>query len=274
MNIKDCFAIFSLHYSAKEPELKTEYRKLVKLYHPDSTSGKANRKKFEEIQLAYETILAFYEYSENNIFENISVKDSKLERIRKAQQRQRQKREDEFKILQTAILNYKKSFKYKFSSSIAILSFLLGVSIYLDSYLPAKIEYEPIQGVEFSSDKNTPGTLFAKDKIFEITNYECNNLKKYNYVLIASSPIFKDVISIHTKKGIYERNIVFNNSKYRFVFAITIFLFIGIIMFLVKNKETAGYFFLIKYYNGYVLPLIFFFILLSDARVFYLLRIF
>lgn len=54
--MQSAFAILSVPLSANNAEIKAAYRRLVKLYHPDSSSGLASAEKFKEVQKAYEAI--------------------------------------------------------------------------------------------------------------------------------------------------------------------------------------------------------------------------
>ncbi len=53
---KDLYKILNLQFDASLEEIKTSYRKLVRLYHPDISNSIENTEKFKEIQEAYEIL--------------------------------------------------------------------------------------------------------------------------------------------------------------------------------------------------------------------------
>ena len=56
-DVLDAFALLELDGSASFGEVKASYRRLARLYHPDSNPG--NEEKFQQVQKAYETITGF-----------------------------------------------------------------------------------------------------------------------------------------------------------------------------------------------------------------------
>ena len=53
---KDLYKILEVEFNATTEEIKTSYRKLVRLYHPDVTKNQNDTSKFKEIQEAYEIL--------------------------------------------------------------------------------------------------------------------------------------------------------------------------------------------------------------------------
>lgn len=53
---KDLYKILGITYNADEDEIKTAYRQLVRIYHPDTAGKNADIEKFKEIQHAYEIL--------------------------------------------------------------------------------------------------------------------------------------------------------------------------------------------------------------------------
>ena len=54
---KDLYQILNVNFEASGEEIKSEYRKLVRIYHPDISKNKADISKFKEIQEAYEILI-------------------------------------------------------------------------------------------------------------------------------------------------------------------------------------------------------------------------
>lgn len=55
MSLKRAYTILQLKPSCTELEVKRAYRKLSKIFHPD-TSGEDTKEQFEDVTIAYETI--------------------------------------------------------------------------------------------------------------------------------------------------------------------------------------------------------------------------
>lgn len=53
---KDLYKILGISFDAAEEEIKSAYRKLVRIYHPDVSKNPQNADKFKEIQEAYEIL--------------------------------------------------------------------------------------------------------------------------------------------------------------------------------------------------------------------------
>lgn len=53
---KDLYKILNINFDASEDEIKSAYRKLVRIYHPDVAKDSGDANKFKEIQEAYEIL--------------------------------------------------------------------------------------------------------------------------------------------------------------------------------------------------------------------------
>ena len=70
MEISKCFEILDIRPGASLEEIKAAYRDAVAVWHPDRFAGNPRLKekadkKLKEINLAYETLMAYYENSPN-----------------------------------------------------------------------------------------------------------------------------------------------------------------------------------------------------------------
>lgn len=272
MRISECFAVFSLPHTASKAEVKSQYRQLVKKYHPDSHSGYRSREKFEMVQQAYETIQAFFEFRETFQSEDIVVTDERLERIKRARQKQRERKEREEKKLRDAIRSFRLSKNYSISRFLAIIACCVGIFVVIDFNAPSIIEWEPIQGIEHL-DYHDNATLFIQDRMIPITPEQNFILHYHHYVLVETTQYFKQIKNLYVPDGEHHIRMVvasFYNTAILYFFALCM---LGMLMFVIK-RNTVQYYFLIRYYNLYVLPLLLMYILFGNARVFYVLGFF
>ena len=54
---KDLYKVLNLTYEASKEEIKSSYRKLVRIYHPDVSPQSADVNKFKEIKEAYDVLI-------------------------------------------------------------------------------------------------------------------------------------------------------------------------------------------------------------------------
>ena len=74
---KDFYKLFGISLEASQDEIKTAYRKMAKIYHPDTNKGnKASEDKFKELNEAYEVLTDEKKRKHYNIANGFFSKDS------------------------------------------------------------------------------------------------------------------------------------------------------------------------------------------------------
>lgn len=88
---RDLYKILNVDYAASETEIKTAYRKLVRLYHPDVAGENADADKFKEIQEAYEVLSNTIERQKYDI-----VHGYYREKLKKTYEQKREEKYNEY----------------------------------------------------------------------------------------------------------------------------------------------------------------------------------
>jgi len=267
MRISDCFVLFGLPHTASKSEVKSRYRELVKKYHPDTHLHSSSREQFEKVQHAYETIRAFFEFKESYTYEDVSVTDERLERIKRARKMQKEKRHREIVQLRTAISEFRNAPSFIVSKSIAIFACVLGFICLLDFVAPSSIEYEPIVNIQYvSNDYKGQGSLFIPNREISLHTRDLVVMQNTSFVLIDKTPFFNQITHIYIIANKRKVEIVYDSFYNSSVLLLVMLLFVGMYMF-VRKKNTVHYYIIIKYYNLYVLPPIILYVLFGDNRI-------
>lgn len=278
MKTKEAFTILGLLETATEVEVKESYRKLVKLYHPDVNSEEGAREKFEIIQKSYELILLYFEFSKLAPIKKEKLSKEKIDHISKVAQMKKAKKELFQITLLQDISAFKKSKKFIFSNAIAIISCLLSFFMLYDYYsLPVK-SYEQIQG--FSSE-SVPSTnsdfritenifIIIKDTKISVSPLVAAHLAQEDKLVISRTKYFKQIVNV--AKIDAAEGVDFYNFYNDAVVVLSVLLLGGMLMFIYK-KQDVTYYFVVKYYNLYILPLVIIYVLFNEARVFRLFGI-
>ena len=278
MKTKEAFTNLGLHETATEAEVKDSYRKLVKLYHPDVNSDEGAREKFEKIQKSYELILLYFEFSKLAPLKKEKLSKEKIEHISKVAQMKKAKKELFQLTLLQDISAFKKSKKFIFSNTIAIISCLLAFFILYDYYsLPVK-SYEEIQGFSSESVPSTKNDFRITENIFlviqdtkiSVSPLVAAHLAQEEKLVISRTQFFKQIIDV--AKIDAAEGVDFYNFYNDAVVVLSVLLLGGMVMFIYK-KQDVTYYFVVKYYNLYILPLVIIYVLFNEARVFRLFGI-
>ncbi|MDA3881856.1 MAG: J domain-containing protein [Bacteroidales bacterium] len=272
MRISDCFALFSLPHTASKDDVKKQYRHLVKKYHPDSPRDTSSREKFEQVQQAYELIKAFFEFRETYTFEDVQVNDERLERIKRARELIKQKRERERKKILLAIKQYRQSYWFVVSRFFVFLSIILACLILVDNLLPTTVSYEFIQDLQLINQHN--GLLVVANREVTVPSKDAFLLQYTDYVLLQTSALFHQIEDIYYYIEEHDKHRINFFSLYNdgYVFLCILLLFSSKIFYM--KRTTFQYYMMIRFYNTIVLPILCLYILFGDKRIFGLLGLF
>jgi curved DNA-binding protein CbpA len=272
MRISDCFALFSLPHTASKDDVKKQYRHLVKKYHPDSPRNTSSREKFEQVQQAYELIKAFFEFRETYTFEDVPVNDERLERIKRARELIKQKRERERKKILGAIKQYRQSYWFVVSRFFVFLSIILASLILVDNLLPTTITYEYIQEIEYLNQREAQIVVASRE--VPVSSRDAFLLEYTDYVLLETSALFHQIEDIYYYVEEHDKHQINFFSLYNdgYFFLCILLLFSTKIFYM--KRTTFQYYIMIRFYNTIVLPILCVYILFGDKRIFGLLGLF
>jgi len=278
MKTKEAFIILGLLETATESEVKESYRKLVKLYHPDVNSEEGAREKFEIIQKSYELILLYFEYSKLAPIKKEKLSKEKIDHISKVAQMKKAKKELFQITLLQDITAFKKSIKIIISKTIAIICCLLSLFILYDFYSSPVKSYELIQGFSSESVPATSNDMHLTDNIFiliqgtkiSVSPIVAAHLSQEKKLVISRTRFFKQIVNVAKIDAL--EGVDFYNFYNDAIIVLSILLMGGMLIFIYKKNDVT-YYFIIKYYNLYILPLVFVYVLFDEARIFKLFGI-
>ena len=266
--------LLNLPISASKDEIRKQFRKLAKEFHPDKNKAENATEIFQLIKEAYDFLMEDKPTPKFIPTEaNPSEELKRMERIRNAKERLREKRILEEKKLKESYQKITSGLQWKLFSTISYVSLFVSILLILEPLLPNHTEKQIV--TQFSTPYNG---LFQEEvfliqtnqnlKIFTEKNLE-NKLRYSDTIYISSSFIFHNPTIIFHKSNleISKHNIDFSLiNTYPFTA-----LFFAIPFFVRRKKElTAGYIFLYKL-SFYVIEGLFILFLLAQDRWFHLL---
>ena len=266
--------LLSLPISASKDEIRKQFRKLAKEFHPDKNKAENATEIFQLIKEAYDFLMEDkaepkFIPTENNPAEEIK----RMERIRKAKERLRERRIQEEKKLQESFRKITSGFQWKVFSIISILALFSSILLLIEPLLPNRIEKQIV--THYSNPYNG---LFQEEVFLIQTN---KNLKIFAERILQNKLQYSDTIYISSSFIFHNPTKIFHItkleiSKHKIDFSIVNLypftaLFFAIPFFVRRKKElNAGYIFLFKL-SFYVIEGLFLLFLLTQDRWFHLL---
>lgn len=268
--------LLNLPYNSTKEDIRKQYRKLAKEFHPDKNKAKNATEIFQGIKEAYDYLMEVRLEETYIPVENTPNEEFKrMERIRKAKERLHAQRVAEEKKLKESYEKLTSGIQWKIFYLISILSLITAFILLLEPILPKKIEKQTV--THFS----TPYNGFTQDEVFLIQTDKKKTLfcqqtlhKKIllnDTIYIESSFIFHNPTKIlhRSKLLISEHEVDFSiPNLYPFV----TFLFAVPYFVSRKRKLTTGYIFLYKF-SFYVVEGLFIFFIFTQNRWFHFLTL-
>jgi curved DNA-binding protein CbpA len=266
--------LLNLPLNANKDEIRKQFRKLAKEFHPDKNKSENATEIFQLIKEAYDFLMEDKPTPKFIPTEaNPSEELKRMERIRKAKERLREKRIQEEKKLKESYQKITSGIQWKLFSMISYVSLFVSILLIVEPLLPNHIEKQLV--THFSTPYNG---LFQEEifliqtnqnlKIFVERNLE-NKLQYSDTIYISSSFVFHNPTKIFhkSKLEISQHNIDFSSvNTYPFTS-----LFFAIPYFVRRKKElTASYIFLFKF-SFFVIEGLFLCFLLTQDRWFHLI---
>jgi hypothetical protein len=283
MNLLECYATLGIEKSFDERLIKTAYRTLAKAYHPDSNPSIDSTEQFRTVNEAYETIMLFLEFRNNhgsNIGQMIINEEQKqeneiMERVAKARQKKREKRDKEEALIKRIYYTYSHSWRIY----VAALLMLFGIS---SSYF---IAYDFKTQGDISMSTVVSISIGNKDKPYEDYYIQLSNgknvavyadlfelCKKGKPLLVEQGHYLGEIKALYEIKGksfkLYEPISYFNDAWWFLIILLLIPLFSFLLM-----KPNFIFVFFFVHFNLFLQPLVLVYVLLGDGRMVYLWNI-
>jgi len=271
---KKYLELLNLPANASKDDIRKQFRKLAKEYHPDKNKSANATEIFQLIKEAYDFLMEDkptikFIPTEANPSEELK----RMERIRKAKERLREKRMQEEKKLKESYQKITSGLQWKLFSFLSVISLVVSALLLIEPLLPEHTEKQVV--THFSSAYNG---LFREEVFLIQTNQK---LKIFSEISLKNKLLYSDTIYVY-------RSFIFHNplkiihksklelSTHNIDFSVgNIYLFTALffaIPFFVRRKKelTATYIFLFKFSFFIVEGLLIIFLFTSD-RWFHLL---
>ena len=266
--------LLNLPISANKDEIRKQFRKLAKEFHPDKNKAENATEIFQLIKEAYDFLME--DKPEPKFIptqSNPADEMKRLERIRKAKERLRERRIQEEKKLQESYRKITSGFQWKIFSIISILALFSSILLLIEPILPNHMEKQIV--THYSKPYNG---LFQEEVFLIQTNQK---LKIFTQQNLQEKLHLEDTIYVSRSFIFHNPTKIFHKtkleiSKHKIDFSIVNFypftaLFFAIPFFVRRKKElNAGYIFLFKL-SFYVIEGLFLLFLLTQDRWFHLL---
>jgi hypothetical protein len=266
--------LLNLPLTASKDEIRKQFRKLAKEFHPDKNKAENATEIFQLIKEAYDFLMEDkpepkFIPTESNPAEEMK----RMERIRKAKERLRERRIQEEKKLQESYRKITSGFQWKVFSIISILALFSSILLLIEPLLPNHMEKQIVTHYSIPYNGLFQEEVFLiqtnqKLKIFTERNLE-NKLRYSDTIYISSSFIFHNPTKIFHKSKL-------EISKHNIDFSVVntyplMVLFFAIPFFVQRKKElTAAYVFLFKF-SFFVIEGLFLLFLFTQDRWFHLI---
>lgn len=265
--------ILNLPSNASKEEIRKQFRKLAKVFHPDKNKSENAAEQFQRIKQAYDFLLEERQEPVSQSESTPTEELKRMERIRKAKERLRERRLAEEKKIKDSYHKLTSGLQWKIYSIISIISLCSSLLLLIEPILPKHLEKQLV--TEISSPYNG----FTQDEIFLIkTNQQLKIFCQYS---LHQKLFYNDSIYVERSFVFHNPTTIFHRSKLEItkhkidfslinVYPFTSFLFL--IPFWVQRKKrlTASYIFMYKF-SFYVIEGLFLLFLFTQDRWFHFL---
>ena len=261
--------MLNLPINASKDDIRKQFRKLAKEFHPDRNKAENASETFQLIKEAYDFLMEDrLESTFIPVEQSPSEEIKRMERIRKAKERLREQRLAEERKLKETYQRLTSGLQWKIFSTLSVISLIASVILLSEPFLPKHIEKQVV--THYSSPYNG----FSQDEVFLIQTNQ--NLKIFCQQSLHEKLYFNDTIFIqrsfvfHNPTKIYHRDKLSIN-EYKIDFSVVnLFPFISLFFslpFYIKQKKqfTASYIFFYKL-SFYVIEGLFLLFLLAQDR--------
>lgn len=257
---KDYLRILGVSENATDEEIKKAWKKKALQFHPDKNPSKNAEEEFIKVCEAYEKLSSnnYIEVEENlpkpsqefykKYNKNLTPEEVKL-RLQKAREHAKYKEMYEENILTISFENLKKSFFYKFSNTVGILSLLIGTLLLFDySILEPKVEKVVIlnHSLDFNTVYYTVYDLnesLPKDEreytiSSSVTDKNHRRLKDNSLAHIYKSNLLGEKMYFSHPKVNFDNSMKNKESIYFLFWAFLVIFYLPIFNFIVRGPNT------------------------------------
>jgi len=192
MSGKQYYDLLGLPESASEAEVKRQFRKLAKKYHPDLNPNPEDQQYFLQLLDAYERILKreFSEKRKTVPAQNPSSQDIHRQRWEQVNRRWREEEEEMNEYYQSLVSGWRLKVKYVFS----ILSLWAMVSLIADEYLPLRIFRDKVITYNTTAYQSLDGSTVNEVQLAQhgnvfIAGYNPHNFEEHRQILLYQTSI-------------------------------------------------------------------------------------
>ncbi len=261
--------MLNLPIYASKDDIRKQFRKLAKEFHPDRNKAENATEIFQSIKEAYDYLIE--DRPEINFIpiENSPSEEIKrMERIRKAKERLREQRLAEEKKIIESYQKLTSGLRWKVFSTISVISLFASFILLSEPYLPKHLEKQIV--TDYSSSYNG----LTQNQVFLIKTNQ--KLKIFCKHTLQEKLFYNDTIYIERSFVFHNPTKIFHRNKleidsYNIDFSVVnLFPFISILFsipFFVQQKKqfTTSYIFLYKL-SFYVIEGLFLIFLITQDR--------
>lgn len=287
MTLLDCYDKLGVAKDATFDQVKQAFRKKAMQYHPDVNDSEDAVDLFRELYLAYETIEQYLKFKDKYYdtlekqfetdVENIRTRrtgnEDLQERIRRAQEKLRKRKEREENMFQTLFDEYVNGWRIQYVRVLAVICSLISVFILVDAFGTAFEEKKHVH----VSDENI---VSAEDMYSRMTQYYITidghdysvglpgyqMAQMFDTVLLIRTKYFKQVKAIEFYASGYSQRIKPHDIYMDSVIVLAMILLLPLISFFVMRPNFGFTVFLVRF-NIYAIPIILLYLFLGDMRV-------
>lgn len=269
------YKVLDLPMSAPLPEVKRQYRKMAKKYHPDVNPTLIAKNKFIEITEAYEIITGQRSlpksFIQNDVESHEKTKEERIKEARVRYKKQKIKEQLENELYFQSLLKSKLWKVIKFN---AVLGVVLSIFLLADLFLP--VSYKPTTVTHyniaaFMQSGERVGEIYTTEGDYYVKNLDYLVYTPNSDVYISQSYIYHNPTGLTAKNGEDLKN-------YDLVYTVYVNTFLLIVLFTlpiltIKYKRKTITFTVLYFFSGYVVSAVTILFLLSNSRIIHLLTL-